>query len=60
MDDIELFSILFRDLAQDIELAQGYVGREESGGGVLLARDVETVKLCVGELTEKVEDPNPV
>jgi hypothetical protein len=59
MDNIELFSVFFRDLAQDIELAQGYIRGEESGGGVLLARDVEAVELCVGELTEEVEDPNP-
>lgn len=58
MDNIELFSVFFRDLAQDIELAQGYIRRKEPGGGVLLARDVEAVELCVGELTEEVEDPN--
>lgn len=59
MDNIELFSVFFRDLAQDIEFAKGYVRGEEPGGGVLLARDVEAVELRVGELTEEVEDPNP-
>lgn len=31
MDNIELFSVFFRDLAQDIEFAKGYVRPPDPG-----------------------------